>query len=148
MPSPECRGLETEDDPMTAPRNDGSTSDHTEITRLVSTAIETGQPDVSAPRKRARSRFLVGMQLDVTTDPISVDETWPVCMHNISDGGFAFWTKQQVRAGSRIWVREFSGEEPNPWIAAHVTHCTTGLRGYLVGAEFEPDDWRTDDPRA
>jgi hypothetical protein len=36
-----------------------------------------------------------------------------------------------------IYVREFSGGEVRPWLAARIVHCTAGIRGFLVGANFE-----------
>ena len=109
-----------------------------EIRRLVETAEEGGQRD-EYTGKRAAKRFAVGMQLDVTTDATEPDCTWPVIMHNVSGGGFAFWSKRQLRTGCEIHVREFTGDDPMPWLPACVTHCTVGIKGYLVGAQFEAD---------
>lgn len=106
-----------------------------EIKRLVTTAGEDGEPD-SYTGKRGSTRFAVGMQLDVCTDRAIPACVWPVTMHNISDGGFAFWSKRQLRMTADIWVREFTADNSAPWLAAYVTHCTVGIKGYLVGAEF------------
>lgn len=76
------------------------------------------------------------MQLDVTTDAADDSCAWPVTMHDISDRGFAFWSKRRLRNGACIFVREFSADNSSPWLPARVTHCTVGIRGYLIGAEF------------
>ena len=118
-------------------QSDGtSRDDEREVARLVTTASEDGRADNYAGQ-RTSTRFAVGMQLDVATDPAVPLCSWPVIMHNISDKGFAFWSKRQLRQGCEIWVREFSADNSMPWLAAQVTHCTVGIRGYLVGAQFD-----------
>ena len=112
-------------------------ADKREIRRLVSAAVAQGAPDTYAG-KRASERIAAGMRLDVTTDPAVPHCAWPVVMHNISDGGFAFWSKIQLRNRTEIWVREFSADNDAPWIPAQVTHCTVGIKGYLIGAAFGP----------
>lgn len=113
-----------------------------EIQRLVESAGEDGHPDQFIGQ-RGSTRFAAGMQLDVSTDPAVPNCTWPVITHNVSDSGFAFWSKRQFRMGCEIVVREFSSDNSLPWVRAAVTHCTTGIKGYLVGAQFiattEPD---------
>jgi hypothetical protein len=120
---------------MDSPHETSPKADPDEIKRLVDVAGETGQPDHYSG-KRGAARFRAGMQLDVTTDPGEPACTWPVNMHNISSQGFAFWSKRQLRQGAEICVREFSSEDSAPWLPARVTHCTVGIKGYLVGAEF------------
>ena len=120
---------------MTTQHDRTSRSDEREIARLVTTASEDGVPDQRSGHRSA-ARFAAGMQLDVTTDPNVPSSTWPVIMHNISASGFAFWSKKQLRQGGSIWVREFSSDNSAPWLPAHVTHCTVGIKGYLVGAAF------------
>jgi len=109
----------------------------TEIQRLVESAGQGGHAD-EFTGQRAATRFAVGMQLDVSTDVNAPDCTLPVTMHNVSDGGFAFWSKRQFRTGAEIFVREFSPDNAMPWVRAEVTHCTTGIKGYLIGAQFTP----------
>ena len=110
-------------------------TDPGEIERLVRSAGQVGLPDEYSGKRNA-TRFAAGMPLDVTTDPSVPGCSWPVTMHNVCDGGFAFWSKRQLRMGREIFVREFSDDNSAPWLRAHVTHCTVGIRGYLVGAEF------------
>ncbi len=108
----------------------------TEISRLVAEAkveeIATGLGS-----QRDTERFAMGMRLDVTTDICNPSGHWPVTMHNISDGGFAFWSRKQLRNHAEIWVREFSSDDSMPWVLARVEHCTVGILGYLVGGKFE-----------
>ncbi|MGD2108801.1 MAG: PilZ domain-containing protein [Phycisphaerae bacterium] len=106
-----------------------------EIQRMVESAHEGGHAD-QFTGQRAATRFAAGMQLDVSTDPGVASCTMPVTMHNVSDGGFAFWSKRQFRMNSELFVREFSSDNSLPWVPAVVTHCTTGIKGYLVGAQF------------
>ncbi len=112
--------------------------DQDEITRLVTSAREEGEGDDHAGHRTAL-RFAAGMQLDVTPDPGDSSRSWPVTMHNVSDSGFAFWSRRQLLKSDPIWVREFSADNSAPWIRAQVTHCTVGIRGYLVGAHFDTD---------
>lgn len=112
-------------------------NDQREINRLVVTAGEDGAPDEYAG-KRDSTRFAVGMRLDVSTDPDVPSCTWPAIMHNISEGGFAFWSKRQLRQDGSVYVREFSADNSAPWLPACVTHCTVGIKGYLIGAAFDP----------
>jgi hypothetical protein len=123
---------------MVSQHDDTSCADDGEIARLVTTASEDGLGDDHAGQ-RTSTRFAAGMRLDVTTDPAVPSCTWPVIMHNVSGGGFAFWSKRQLRHSGEIWVREFSSDNSMPWLPAHVTHCTVGIRGYLVGAQFDAE---------
>ena len=107
-----------------------------EIKRLVTSAEQDGQADAYAG-KRGSVRFAAGMPLDVTTSPDVPSCAWPVTMHNISERGFAFWSRRQLRQGTAIYVREFSGNAPAPWLPACVTHCTVGIKGFLIGAAFD-----------
>lgn len=113
-----------------------------EVTRLVISASREGEADLYAGDRDAR-RFAVGMQLDVTTNPKIAGCSWPVTMHNVSEGGLAFWSKRQLRVGSPIWIREFSSENNKPWLAGEVTHCTNGIRGFLIGCKFNSPPAKT-----
>ncbi len=135
MPSSRCE----RDFFMTDQDQPNTQEHHEEITRLVSVARTDGQPEKRTDGRSA-PRFAVGMRLDVTTDPDVEQCAWPATMHNISDSGFAFWSRRQLRNGGEIWVREFSGDNSSPWLPAHVTHCTVGIKGYLVGAAFDVAD--------
>ncbi len=110
--------------------------DPKEIKRLVKAAQQVGRGD-PYQGKRERTRFSAGMKLEVTLDPLNSGASYHVTMQNVSEGGFAFWSKRELRPETVIRVREFSPGVENEWVAAEVRHCTTGLRGYLVGAKFE-----------
>lgn len=57
-------------------------------------------------------------------------------MHNVSTGGFAAWSQAELERHDTLYVREFASEGERPWLKAVVRHCTRGIRGYLIGAEF------------
>lgn len=121
---------------MAAASEHSSTSDAQEIQKLVTSAQEQGTPD-HYTGKRRWMRFSAGMPLEITTDPGVSSASMHVTMHNVSEGGFAFWSKRELRQHTPLFVREFSTEGDREWVAGQVRHCTTGIRGYLVGAEFE-----------
>lgn len=134
---------------MAAASDHSSTSDAQEIQKLVTSAQQQGTPD-RYPGKRRWTRFTAGMRLEITTDPAIPSSSSHVIMQNVSEGGFAFWSKRDLRQHTPLFVREFSKEGDREWVAAQVRHCTTGIRGYLVGAEFEnslPEDEADAQPR-
>ena len=112
-----------------------SVANKDEIARLVVMAGRDGGPD-DYPGKRHSTRFTGKLQLDASTDPHDPSATWAVNMHDVSNGGLAFWTRQQVKARSVIYVRESTADGSRPWLPAQVTHVTFGIRGNLIGAEF------------
>ena len=109
-----------------------------EMARLLRMAWRDGLQDQYAG-KRCWPRFLVGMPLEMTADPGGQRDCQPVTMHNVSDGGFAFWSKRRILIKTRIYVREFSKDNSRVWLPVFVTHCTTGIRGYLVGVKLDSD---------
>lgn len=121
---------------MTSRQEPGSAADATGVSELVSSAKEIGEVDES-PGKRRWIRYRAGMQLEVTSDTREPCKIQPVIMHSASGGGFAFWARKPLRVKSLIFVREYSSDVPNDWLAACVCHCTVGIRGFLVGAAFE-----------
>jgi len=95
-------------------------------------------------------RFSAGMRLEVTTDPGVPSAAVHVTMQNVSEGGFSFWSKRELRQHTPLFVREFSTESDREWVAARVRHCTVGIRGYLIGGGFEnptPEDPAEPQPR-
>ena len=125
-----------------------SASDAQEIHKLVTSAQEQGAPD-RYTGKRSWTRFSAGMQLEITTDPGIASASVHVIMQNVSEGGFAFWSRRELRQHTLLFVREFSRESEGEWIGARVRHCTAGIRGYLVGAEFDhpaAEDEQGNDP--
>ncbi len=125
-------------------------SDAKEIQRLVMTACQQGKPD-KYTGKRRWMRFSAGMRLEITSDA-SCEASAPVhvIMQNVSEGGFAFWSKRELFEHTPLFVREFSTDQKHEWIAAHVRHCTVGIRGFLVGAEFDspPEEAQFPEPPA
>ena len=102
----------------------------------MTSAQEQGAPD-RYTGKRQQMRFSAGMRLEITTDPGMPSASVHVIMQNVSEGGFAFWSKRELRQHAPLFVREYSDEGDREWVAAQVRHCTVGIRGYLVGAEFD-----------
>ena len=121
---------------MTTVSNSSSTSDALEIQRLVTSAKEQGVPDYYAGKRRWM-RFTAGMRLEIATDPGVPSASVHVTMQNASEGGFAFWSKREIGQHTPLFVREFSNEGDREWVTAKVRHCTVGIRGYLIGGEFE-----------
>jgi hypothetical protein len=107
------------------------------IRKLVSTASQSGQADRYAGKRRC-PRFADGVLLEITADPKQAAEWKTVYMHNVSAGGCAFWSKRPLTIRTAVWVREVTGGEPQPWLPGEISHCTVGIRGFLVGVAFEP----------
>ncbi len=116
--------------------NNSSTSDAQEIQKLVTNAQEQGVSDCYTGKRRWM-RFTAGMRLEITTDIGVPSASLHVTMQNVSEGGFAFWSKREVRQHTPLFIREFSKEGDREWVSARVSHCTVGIRGYLVGGEFD-----------
>jgi hypothetical protein len=76
--------------------------------------------------------------LEITTDPARPAEWRTVYMHNVSLGGCAFWSKRKLPIRTAAWVREVADGEQTPWLAAEISHCTVGIRGFLIGVAFGP----------
>src|SRR3990172_3149701 len=112
------------------------TSHDDPVAQWVESAGQKGEADKYAG-KRHSIRFAEGMSLEVTLNPDRPAASWRVYMHNVSSGGFAFWSKKTVLAWSTVFVREYTDDNSLDWVKARVTHCTVGIRGYLVGAAFE-----------
>ena len=119
-----------------------------EVARLVGKAREVGQADAFLGKRRWM-RYQIGLRLEVTTGGSAPADTWPAVMHNISGGGFGFWSKRKLEKGDCIFIREWLETRSGEWLPAWVTHCTTGIQGHLVGARFEyacpPDELACDD---
>lgn len=88
--------------------------------------------------KRKSSRFSDGSLLDMTTDPNDPSALHTVYLHNLSESGFAFWARMRLEPHAAVFIR-CSDEGDQAWIPGRVTHCTHGLRGFLVGGQFQLD---------
>jgi hypothetical protein len=130
---------------MAAASQHSSKSDARAIRKLVTSAQQQGTPD-RYTGKRRWTRFTAGMRLEITTDPAVASASAHVVMKNVSEGGFAFWSRRELREHTPLFVRESSEERAGEWVAGRVRHCTVGLRGYLVGAEFENPPDRKQNP--
>lgn len=106
-----------------------------EITRLVAVGRDQGEPDCFTG-KREWSRYTLGMKLEATLNPDEPSASWPVAMHNVSGGGFGFWSKKELPEGAYVYIRDVSGGKAGVWLPARITHCTVGIRGFLLGASF------------
>ena len=114
----------------------GTGNDKQKVARFVASTGRDGAPDPYSG-KRQSTRFSEGIALDVTTDPERPSAGLTVYMHNVSDGGFAFWSRMKIMPRTALFVREYSDDGSNPWVQAYVTHCTLGLRGFLIGTSFD-----------
>ena len=110
--------------------------DELEVRRLIRVAGEYGTPD-SYPGKRRIPRIKDDLRLELTTDLRQTGDVQAVSMHDISESGLALWSRKQFMRNTIVYVREFSDGRPRPWLKTHVNHCTGGIRGFLVGVEFD-----------
>ncbi|MHC4611214.1 MAG: PilZ domain-containing protein [Planctomycetota bacterium] len=129
---------------MTAQTDNPEVSNATEIVRLIEAADAFGEPD-NYTGKREAKRYHDGMPLEVSTNPMRPSEAWSVSMHNVSEGGLSFWSKRDVPTGTPLFVRAFSEDEHRGWIPARVRHRTAGIRGHLIGTEFEKSPTSSED---
>ncbi len=106
---------------------------------LLRSAKSSGEADTYLG-KRGATRIAEGLQLEVTNDPSTSRNTFACSLHNVSEGGCAFWFRQKLERRAKVYVREFSTDNSLPWIDALVTHCTQGIRGFLVGVSFRGDE--------
>ncbi len=103
--------------------------------RLIREARDRGEAD-GYSGKREWARWRAETPLEISTDPSDGSACWPVAMHNVSEGGISVWSKRQADLYRSIYIRALGDDESGRWIAARVTHCTCGIRGFLIGAEF------------
>lgn len=107
-----------------------------QIKRFVDNARRHGQPDVACGKRR-RLRVSSDMRVEVTADPDSPSKVTAAAMHNVSQRGLAFWSRQRFAIRTPVFIREFRSDGAGEWLPLRVRHCTVGLRGFLIGAEFE-----------
>lgn len=105
------------------------------IQSLINTASEGGEADNYAGKRRC-VRFADGVLLEITTDPKQSAEWKTVYMHNVSIGGCAFWSRRPLEIRTAVWVREVREDGSANWVLGEVSHCTSGIRGFLVGIAF------------
>lgn len=107
----------------------------TEVSRLIDIARQRGEPD-AYDGKRRWTRYDLNMHMEAMTDEARPGSSWDVRMHNISGGGIGFWSRRDLTKGSQVFVREYSDNKCMTWLQGHVTYCTVGMRGYLIGVAF------------
>ena len=110
-------------------------TDENEIQRMVLAATATGERDHYSGKRHA-NRITEGIQLEATDDSSKASAPMAVTMHNVSNGGCAFWCKRELEVRSRLYLREFLEDNSSPWLPAQVIHCTQGIRGFLIGVAF------------
>ena len=107
-----------------------------EVELLLESARSTGDWDTYSG-KRASLRITEALQLEVKTEQPRQPGPHATTMQNISETGCAFWFRNNLDRGTKIFIREFTGDSSMPWIEAFVARCTQGLKGYLVGVRFD-----------
>lgn len=106
-----------------------------EVKRLTRLAAAIGRPDKYAG-KRKSPRFRAELWMDFSLDPAE-STVVQVTANDVSPQGISFWMRKQLEPGTRVFLRDASDEKPHPWIPLLVTHCVAGLKGFLIGGEFE-----------
>ncbi|MCB9851240.1 MAG: PilZ domain-containing protein [Phycisphaerales bacterium] len=120
--------------PGTNPNN--VTTEAQEIKRLLRTATHESIGDFyGGKRRHQRFRSAHAFEADVSHD--NGREIVPVALQDISATGLACWSKHKLKEEAVVRVREFTSDDSGVWINARVTHCTPGIRGYLIGAAFD-----------
>ena len=99
-------------------------------------AAEGGNSD-QYDGKRDGTRFREPLHLEVTKDPGNESASWYASMHNVGPGGCAFWSRRELAAQEIVCVREATDDPDACWIRGRVVHLTVGIRGHLVGVEFD-----------
>ncbi|NOX59193.1 MAG: response regulator, partial [Planctomycetes bacterium] len=88
--------------------------------------------DLSCRRKK--SRFAMGMRVELATDPDNGSESIPALLHDVSGGGVGVWCRRQFSQGTALSISD--GGDSN-WISGTVRHSSAGTDGYLIGIEFD-----------
>lgn len=117
---------------------------------LLALARKQGERDAYAGKRRW-IRYNLGMQIEVTSDPTVPSASWSVIMHSVSGGGIGFWSKRKIAQGGTVYLLDHTEQNSPTWLEARVSHCTMGLRGYLVGASFAdpaaPEEYADEEPK-
>jgi len=106
------------------------------VSLFLSRVCANADPD-SYSGKRDTTRFSEGVSLEVILDPKKPTRISNVYMHNASQGGCAFWAKKKIEPRTPVRLRAYTEEGEDPWIETSVTHCTVGIRGFMVGVAFD-----------
>ena len=111
------------------------TPDQHELSRLLKDARVDGKPDARLG-KRAWLRYRWGIRLEVAVGPIDSNAHLQVAMHDISEGGCGFWSREKIPLETEVSIREWSPDGPGRWLPAVVTHCSVGFSGHRIGVQF------------
>jgi len=106
-----------------------------EIDRLVAFGQGSGEADLYTAR-RDHVRFSINVPLDARRQMGGNENAWIMAMHDISPGGIGAWSHTPVEPHTILLVRDASTPVRGHWLRCVVRHCTRGLRGFLIGAEF------------
>ena len=125
----------------TFPRNKSlpSLGGKEEVRRLMELMSDISRPDKYGGKRikpRLKGAIWMEVQFDPGNDP---GEKCQVSTHDLSEGGVSVWLRQRVEAGATLYLRDCAGDTPGPWLRIRVTHCINGLKGFLVGGEFQFD---------
>ncbi len=121
-------------------------SQHQQIRKWLEDASREHRGDVYSG-KRDETRFKKPVQLDAKFFESGDVRTAMATMHNISCTGIAFWVRGEAELGTIVEVGECDPTTRISWVSAKITHCRQGLRGFVVGAQFEapladpPSSW-------
>lgn len=110
-----------------------------EIDRLVAFGQGSGEADLYTAR-REHVRFSVNVPLDARRQMGGNENAWIMAMQDISPGGIGAWSHTPVAPRTILLVRDASTPIRGQWLRCVVRHCTRGLRGFLIGAEFLQED--------
>lgn len=114
----------------------------TGLANLLAQVAREGRVDLFAG-KRERQRYSTARRFELRCQIEGEPVVLAVVLRNLSGAGLAVWSHHEIPAETRMVVRAFNAADEEPWLVARVTHCTAGVGGYLVGANF---DYPVEDP--
>jgi len=121
---------------MTSRKDPAILAQTEEIARIVTSAARTGSGDFYGG-KRAHKRFVSPVAFEMDAETSAGRDRYSVALHDVSASGLACWSKHRLADDAPVRLREFSGDDSGVWLSARITHCTPGIRGFLIGAEFD-----------
>lgn len=116
-------------------RSESQSQVRKEVARLIRSLRKKGGADFYSGKRRDQ-RFSDVVPLETTLTPNNPAARKNAYLHNISESGIAWWCKDRISERSTVYIRWLTDDGPGPWLATRVTHCTVGIRGFLVGSAF------------
>lgn len=110
-----------------------SSSTAATIERWIAEAATSGARDnYAAKRRDPRTSWTDSLMVQFADDPRHA----PLFVRalDVSQVGIGFYSRQEVKAGTRLRV---SADNPDETLVATVTRCTRTLNGFHIGAEFD-----------